>query len=211
MQLYIIRGAPNSRKAEAVVAHLGLDIELVELDIRAGEHKKDDYLALNPNGLVPTLVDGDFTLWESHAVMAYLADGAGAKTLYPTDLRARAEVNRWMNWAQAHFGRSIGPVLLERFLKPVLRKQEGDESVAEAALPAFHQAAAILEARLDETAAFVCGPDVTLADFCLASTEGFWRKIALPLEPYPAIRAWAARLDEVPGWRETAPPFIKED
>ena len=110
MQLYVIRGAPNSRKAEAVVAHLGLPVEQVELDIRKGEHKTADYLALNPNGLVPTLVDNDFILWESHAVMAYLADRFGAEGLYPKDLRLRAEVDRWMNWAQAHFGRAIGPI-----------------------------------------------------------------------------------------------------
>ncbi len=210
MQLYVIRGAPNSRKAEAVVAHLDLPVEQVELDIRKGEHKTENYLALNPNGLVPTLVDGDFKLWESQAIMTYLADRFEAESLYPKDLKARAEVDRWLCWSQGHFMRAWVPFLVERFLKPVLRQVEGDEAAVEAATPGFHAVTTILEKRLDETGSFICGDAVTLGDFALACAAGFWRKIELPLDPYPAIRAWAARLDDVPGWRETGPPQIKE-
>lgn len=110
MKLYIIRGAPNARKAEAVVHHLGIDLEFVELDILTGQHKKEPYLTINPNGLVPTLVEEDFVLWESHAIMIYLAERVGAESLYPNGLRKRADANRWLSWSQAQFGRAAGQV-----------------------------------------------------------------------------------------------------
>ena len=206
MKLYIIRGAPNARKAEAVVHHLSIALEMQELDIRSGEHKTGAYLAINPNGLVPTLVDGDFTLWESHAIMTYLADLTGADALYPKGLKERADVDRWLAWGQAHFGRAAGAIAWEGFMKRRLGRGETDPGVLAEGVDAFHGDAPILEARLAATGAFVCGPDVTLADFSLAATQGFWFKAGVPLEPYPAIRSWVSRLEALPAWQASAPP-----
>ena len=205
MQLYTVPITPNCRKVEAVVAHLGLELETRILDIAKGELKSADYLAVNPMGLVPALVDGDLKLWESHAIMTYLAELHQPNDLYPQDLKARADVDRWLCWSQGHFGRAVGTFLVERFLKPRLGRGETDPAAIERATTELERLAPILEARLAETGAFVCGSEVTLADFSLAATAGFWSLVEVPLGSYSAIRNWTARLDALPAWAATVP------
>ncbi len=205
MQLYTVPITPNCRKVEAVIAHLGLDLETRILDIAKGELKSNDYLAVNPMGLVPALVDGDLKLWESHAIMTYLAELHRPNDLYPQDLKARADVDRWLCWNQGHFQRAVATFLIERFLKPRLGRGETDQAAIERATTDLERLAPILEARLAETRAFVCGSGVTLADFSLAATAGFWSLVEVPLGSYPAIRDWTARLDALPAWAATEP------
>src|SRR5256885_2142070 len=95
MKLHTFVGSPHSHKAEAVVSHLGLDVQIVHHDLRGGELAGADYVALNPNAMVPLLVDGSFKLWESNAIMQYLADTAGDNSLFPRDPQIRADIARW--------------------------------------------------------------------------------------------------------------------
>ena len=117
MKLHAVIGSPNSRKVEAAISHLGLGgIEREYLDFFAGELGAQDYLRLNPNGMVPTLVDGALTLWESNAIMQYLADKAGGRsgeTLFPRDPARRADVVRWQCWELAHFNKAFGVIAFE--------------------------------------------------------------------------------------------------
>ncbi len=94
MTYYGVIGSPNSRNVEAVINHTGLPVERKYLGFFDGDLKTPEYLALNPNGKVPSLTDGDFVLWESNAIMQYLADKAGDAALFPKDLRQRADVVR---------------------------------------------------------------------------------------------------------------------
>src|SRR5437868_2922509 len=98
MRLYVHRLSPNALKAMITAEHCGSPVELVDVDLGGGEQRGDPYRAINPNGLVPALVDGDFTLWESNAIMQYLAEKAGNRTLWPDDARGRADVSRWQLW-----------------------------------------------------------------------------------------------------------------
>src|SRR5262249_9043702 len=77
-------------------------------DFVAGDLRTADYVALNPNGMVPLLVDGAFRLWESNAIMQYLADKAGSDALFPRDPQKRADVVRWQFWEVAHFNKAFG-------------------------------------------------------------------------------------------------------
>jgi glutathione S-transferase len=210
MKLYIIPGAPNCRRAEAVVHHLGANIDIEALDPRSGALRRDDFLAINPNGLVPVLEDGDFMLWESHAIMLYLANLHEAADLYPADLKARADVDRWLAWSIAHFNRAVGAVVWEIVAKPFFGLGEADAEAVAKGKESFHRCAPILEARLAETGAFVHGQGVTLADYSLATFEAYWRAAGLPLDPYPAIRAWGTRLGEIEAWRKSAPPTARD-
>jgi glutathione S-transferase len=88
MILHTFVGSPNSRKVEAVILHLGLEVEIRNHDLFKGELRAPDYLAINPNAKVPTLVDGNFKLWESVAIMQYLAEKSGDDTLFPRNPRA---------------------------------------------------------------------------------------------------------------------------
>ena len=94
-----------------------LDDQLV--DLSRGEQRTPDYLALNPTGRTPTLVDGDFVLWESNAIMQYLASGK-PNALLPDDARTRADIARWQSWQLAHWGKeACQPLMFERVVKAV--------------------------------------------------------------------------------------------
>ena len=101
MKLYGFPGSPNTWKVRAVAAHLGLAVQDVLVDLGKGEQRAPDYLALNPTGRTPTLVYGDFVLWESAAIMQYLATQK-PNALWPEDTRTRADIMRWQSWHLQH-------------------------------------------------------------------------------------------------------------
>ncbi|MCM3267142.1 glutathione S-transferase N-terminal domain-containing protein, partial [Streptomyces thermoviolaceus] len=100
MQLYGDRGSSNTRRVLTVARHLQLDVEFIFVNLFAGENRTAAYLALNPNGTIPTFVDGDVVLFEASAIMIYLAEKAGS-ALWP-DGAARFETLKWMFWAAEH-------------------------------------------------------------------------------------------------------------
>ncbi len=118
MKLYNLPGSPNGRKVEAVINHLGLKVNVVYLDFAKRDTQQPEFLALNPNGLVPVLVEGDFRLWESNAIMQYLVAKAGGSSLFPEDPTIRADITRWQIWEQAHFNKAFGTLVFESVIKP---------------------------------------------------------------------------------------------
>ncbi|MEM6273692.1 MAG: glutathione S-transferase family protein [Myxococcota bacterium] len=207
MKLYLALGSPNCRKVQAVVHQLGLSIDTEYLDPSKGEHKAPGFMELNPNGMVPLLTDGTFQLWESHAIMQYLCDTAGDTELFPRDPNARADIARWQCWELAHFGNHLSRALLERVFKPFAGAgaPDPDESVVGRSLEAFATFAQILDHRLEDRS-FVCGSTVTLADFSLGAQLGLASYGRVDLTPYPNLRRWVARLDEVDAWAASAMP-----
>src|SRR5260370_1696536 len=118
MKLYTFVGSPNGRKVEAVISHLGLDIEIEYRDFFAGALRSPDFIALNPNAMVPTLVDESFILWESNAIVQYLADKADSEELFPRDRQKRADITRWQFWEAGHFNKAFGTLAVEAVAKP---------------------------------------------------------------------------------------------
>jgi len=88
----------NCKKVLAGLDLIGAKYELVHVDYFKAEQKEAAYLALNPNSSLPTMVDGDFVLWESNAILQYAADKTGNDAAYPKDLKTRADINRWLLW-----------------------------------------------------------------------------------------------------------------
>src|SRR5574337_1935568 len=117
MKLYYSPLSSNSRKVRMVAALLDISLELHNVELPKGEQRTPQYLAINPMGKVPVLVDGDFVLPESAAIMIYLAESKPGNTLYPADRHARAEVNRWLFWAANHFSPAAVALVFEKFLK----------------------------------------------------------------------------------------------
>src|SRR5689334_371466 len=103
MKLYFHPGSANARKARMAAALLNIDLDLQLVDVFAGAHKKPEYLAINPNGMVPTLDDGGFVLWESNAIAQYLASTKPNSDLFPSDIKTRADISRWQCWDLAHW------------------------------------------------------------------------------------------------------------
>ncbi|MEQ9324626.1 MAG: glutathione S-transferase family protein [Polyangiaceae bacterium] len=204
MKLHVVRASHNCRRALATAHHLGLDVEVVDVDLASGGHKAPEYLAINPNGKVPTLVDGDLHLWESNAIMQYVASKKPGNELWPDDPRARAEIVRWQFWEANHLSNGTGGLTFQRVFKPFVLKQEPDEAAIAKATETFHTFAPVLNAQL-EGRKFVTGDALTLADFSVGANFSFAKPAQFPLQDYPHVRAWLDRLDEVPAWNETAP------
>ena len=115
MKYFYNPGSSNSRRVEAVIRHLGrTDIEMVLLNHFAGEHRTPEFEAINPNFKIPALQEDDFTLWESNAMMQYIADGTD---LYPDDAKTRADISRWQFWTSFNFGPTTAALIFERAFK----------------------------------------------------------------------------------------------
>jgi glutathione S-transferase len=203
MKLYSVQLSNNCRRVNATLAHLGIEVELVEPSLASGDIKKPEYLALNPNGKVPTLVDGDFVLWESRAIMQYVASKKPGNELWPNDARRQADIARWQFWEAVHLSPGTTPFAFEKLFKPIFLKQQPDEAALAAGAKAFHVAAPVLDAQL-KGKDFVLGK-LTLADFSVGACFSYAEPAGLPWGDYTHIRAWWARLNEVPAWKSTAP------
>ena len=202
MDFYTNPASPNCRKVDAVAKQLGIELNCKPVDIAGGENKTPAYLTLNPNGKVPTLVDGDVTLWESNAICCYIA-AKSDNTLWPKS-NARYDILRWQSWELAHFGAVTGELTFERMIKPMIGGTT-DEARCAVLEPQFHRFATVLNDHLDGKMYLVDG-NVTIADFCVAAPLTYAVPGRLPVEAYGNIRSWLSALDEQPGWRGSSPP-----
>jgi glutathione S-transferase len=203
MQLYYFE-TPNPRKVCATAKHLGLPLDYVKLNAAKLEHRSPAHLARNPNGKVPVLVDGETHLWESAAIMAYLAAKTGSDMWPAGDAVRQAEIMRWVMWDAFNFTPKVGQIYYQRHIKPKFGLGVPDEAAIEAAAPGLHSAAKLLDAHLAGRE-YVAGRNLSIADFCLAATLPHAEEIRLPLEPYGNIRRWHDGLMKIPAWRDPWP------
>ena len=204
MKLYGFPPSPNTWKVRAVAAHLGVSLEFEFVDLAKGQQRTPEYLALNPTGRTPTLVDGDFTLWESTAIMQYLGDRK-SNTLWPNDARVRADIMRWQSWQLQHWSKeACEPLIFQRLVKKFMNLGPPDAAVVEKGTEAFNREARVLDAHLAKQP-YLVGTGVTLADFSVAAPLVYMKEAELPVAPYPHLRDWFGRVFALPAWRETAP------
>jgi glutathione S-transferase len=201
MKLYLNPLSPNVLRVRLTVAALGLDVEEKVVDFTKGEHKSPEFLALNANGAVPTLVDGDFVLSESRAIMQYLASKKPESGLLPRDEAQRADVTRWQFWDAAHFSPQLGTLAFERLIKGMMGLGEPDAAKIQDALAGFRRFAAVLDKRLDGRT-YVVGSTLTLADLTLASSLMYAKQVDAPLAEFPNVLSWFGRIRELEAWRK---------
>jgi glutathione S-transferase len=207
MKLYGFPPSPNTWKVRAVAAHLGLRPDFEFVDLTRGQSRIAEFLALNPTGRTPVLVDGDFTLWESNAIMQYLASRT-PNALWPNEARIRADIMRWQSWQLAHWSKEgCEPLLFERLVKKIMNLGAPDPAVVAKGTENFHREARVLDAHLAKQS-YLVGKEPTLADFSVAAPLFHAQAAELPLAPYPHIRDWFERVSALPVWRETAPPAV---
>lgn len=207
MKLKYVVGSPNCRKVHAVIDHLGLAVEFDYLDFFAGDLRSPDYAGLNPNAMVPTLVDGDFVLWESNAINTYLASRQPTP-LFPEAPRARADVVRWLCWELAHYNRALGVLAFETVAKPAFMKMEPDTAAVELARRDLERFAPVLERHLAGRR-YLVGDGITLADYAVGHLEGFRRMVPFDWSRYPQVNAYYGRIGDAPHWAATAPPDLE--
>jgi glutathione S-transferase len=206
MKLYGFPPSPRTWVVRAVAAQLGIPVEFEFVDLTKGQQHAAEYRALNPTGRAPTLVDGDFKLWETTAITHYLA-GQKPTTLWPDNVRTRADIVRWQSWTLAHWEKeTCAPLLFERIVKQILGAGPPDEAVVAKALENFARDAKLLDAHLARQP-YLVGTSLTLADFSVAGPLLYAERAALPVADYPKLREWFGRVAALPCWQATAPQF----
>jgi glutathione S-transferase len=203
MKLYYNPLSPNVRRVRLTAAVLGIQLEEKQLDFAKGEHKNPEYLALNPNGAVPTLVDGDFVLTESRAIMQYLAAKKPESGLLPRDEAGRADVTRWQFWDASHFAPQMGTLGFEKMFKSMMGLGEPDAGKIQDALGNFRRFAGVLNKRLDGKK-YIVGDSLTVADLTLASSLMYAKQVEAPVAEFPNVQAWFSRITELDGWKKTS-------
>ena len=202
LKLHVFPPSPRSFKVLAVAHHLGLEYQLALCDLTKGEQKSTSYAALNPNQRVPALEDGEFKLWESNAIIQYLATQKPESGLLPGDEPSRADVARWQFWESTTWDPACAILVFERAVKKFFGGGAPDPVEVEKGLQRFHRAAKVLDAHL-RGRTYVCGKRLTLADFAIAADLTMAEPAQLPLESYGEIRRWAAILADLPAWQRT--------
>ena len=203
MRLYTNPVSSNARRATLVAEHLGIPLDIVEVNLMSSDDRRG-LTELNPNNKIPVLADGDFVLWESCAIMQYLADQVSGHDLYPQDLQTRVDVNRWMFWSSQHFAPAIGIFTWENLWKGVVGAGPADPAELARGNEEFASSAAVLEAHLTARK-WVLGETLTLADFAIAAPLMYIDRARLPMERYPNVLAWYARVEALPAWKNTEP------
>jgi glutathione S-transferase len=193
----------HCRRVTMLIHELGLHVEMKNIDFMKGEHQQPEFMRHNPNAKVPVLEDGGLWLWESNAIMTYLADKAPHNALYPTEAKGRADVNRWLFWESAHFGQACNRLIFERMLKPMMMKQQPDPTLVADGEASFKRFAAVLNGQL-EGREYVCGAP-SIADFALATALMYREQAGMNTSSFRHIQAWLGRVESRDSWKKTAP------
>jgi glutathione S-transferase len=205
MKLFFHPLSGNSRRVLLVATQLEVPLERIVVDLNQGEQKQAAHLARNPNGHVPVLDDDGFLLWESRAIMVYLADKTPGQTLMPSEARARADVNRWLFWCAAHMAPANTVLVRENFVKVVTGRGPADPVELARGEALIAQYAPVLDAQLAGKQ-WVTQDRLTLADFSLAASFALAGPARLPIGSYKNLCAWLERVQELDAWKRTAPP-----
>ena len=204
MKLHVFPPSPNARKVLFVAQHLGVPHEIEMVDLGKGQQRTPEYLKLNPNGVMPTLTDGDFVLWESEAIMQYLCSKKPGQTLWPSDPRKQADVSRWQFWVLANWAPACGTLLFENMVKGMFGGGAPDPARVADGEARVQKYGKILDDHL-EGRKFVVGDSLTLADVSNAVFLAFAGPARLPVRDWKEIQRWSASLNDIPAWKATAP------
>lgn len=202
MKLYVHPASPNVRAVAVTAALLDIPLEKLQVDVLAGAQRQPDYLAINPNGLFPVLVDGDFVLWETVAIMQYLASQGNSNKLYPDDARIRADITRWQCWNLAHWSPALRTYIFENLFKKMKGLGAADPVAINDGAETYHRHANVLDQHLAHHD-YLIGNNITLADISVASYLMYAQRAQIPLANYAHIRRWFAQIEALSAWQST--------
>jgi glutathione S-transferase len=201
--LYATPLSANGRKVLAVSKHLGLEPDVKIVDVYAGEGRTPEYLAINPLGKIPTLVDGRLTVWESNAVLQYMVEAHGGNRLWLREAKARAAVARWLYWETSEWQPALMQVLTGFVARELGLLDESAPVTLNWVDPRFRAQAEFLEAHL-RGREYLALDELTIADFSVAAMMMYVRRAFFPFSEFPAIAAWYERIEALEAWRATA-------
>jgi glutathione S-transferase len=189
--------SPNTRRALFALEELGETYELVPVDLMAGQQRTEAYLALNPTGRVPTLVDGSFVLWESNAILEYLAAKRPDKRLGPESPAERGEISRWAFMNAAHLSPNVARIFAHTIRLP--EDQRIPRLVDEARVEVDRSLKA-MGARLEGREWLL--DRFSLADIAVAPTLSAAPMLGIDLGRFPSVAEWMKRIGARPAWQK---------
>lgn len=190
------RNSINVQKVLWCCGELGLNFRRIDAGREFGGNDTPEYRQLNPNGLVPTIDDDGFVLWESNAIVRYLAAKHGAHILYPTDLRSRFDIERWMDWHATTLWPALRPVFFG--LIRTLPEQR-DAAAMRAAQEEAERAFSILNRQLSGRE-FITGDTFTIADIPLGIATYRWFALEIDRPSLPDLEEWHRRFQARPAF-----------
>jgi len=204
MKLYHHPASTTSRPVLLFAAESGIALDTQVVDLFIGEHLGAEYTAANPNRLVPLLEDGEFRLTESAAILKYLADHAGSPA-YPRELRERARVNERMDWFNTQLARDLA----YGFVYPqIFPNHHREQPALQRGTLQWHRGRAqqwlqVLDQHLIGPANdFVCGKDITIADYQGSALVALGEVARLDYAPYPNVGRWLGRMKSLANWKQ---------
>lgn len=199
--LYDIKESPHCRKVRLLAAELGIKLNTVVKDPRTLETRSSDFLAKNPNGRVPTLEENGLYLWESPAILKYLAAKVPERGLCGKDARTQALVDQWLFWWASGPEAAIDMLAWEMIIKPMVLNEPGkDPAVMNEAYARINRYLPVLDKQL-ESRDYVVGP-LSVADFAIGPRfDRAPELLKFDVAPYKNIAAWLARLRARPYWQ----------
>ena len=188
----------NVQKVMWAIGELGLEHERVDIGGPFGKNKEAAYLAMNPNGLVPTLEDGDAMIWESNSIVRYLATKYGAGKLEPADLKTRALASQWMDWQLTVAGPAIGPAFMGLIRTP---PEKRDAAAIAASQQRTAEAMKMFDTNLSKRA-YAAGENFSMGDIPVGiMVYRFWQLV--PDRPsLPNLERWYKQIETRPGFRD---------
>ena len=197
LKVYGRRSSGNVQKVLWCLAELGLDHEVEEVGGTFGRNKEPAYLAMNPNGLVPTLVDGDFVLWESNTIVRYLDRAYGMGKLSGGTAKSAALAERWMDWQLTIMAPAQTPMFIQLYRTA---PENRDPGVIERSRQANAAAFQLIEDHLGQQK-FIAGDSLTVGDIPVGIHLHRWMQMPIERPKMPKVEAWYQRLVERPGYR----------
>ena len=188
----------NVKKALWCAEELGLKYDRVDAGMQFGVTKTPEYMKMNPNSLVPTIEDEGFVLWESHSIVRYLSAKHGMGKLCPADLKARADIERWMDWAFT-FQRAMRDVFWG-LIRTSPEKRDA-KAIEEGRVASNRLAAEVLERSLEKKD-YVGGKIFTMGDIPLGAEVQRWMRCSIERPKLPNVEAWFARLGQRPAFKK---------
>ncbi len=202
LKIYAFPLSPRSFKPLWAANHLGLEYELVPVNLGTGEQRKAEFLAINPNARTPALDHDGYAIWESNAMVEYLASLKPEAGLVPVDTRGRLNVTKWLYWESAHWDQACAIFAFERYVKKLFQRGEPDQAKIAEGEEQIARLGQVLDGVLGKTR-YVAGEKFTIADLSLGASMTMADKANFPLEPFRNIQRWGADIASLPSWKKT--------
>jgi glutathione S-transferase len=182
----------NVQKVLWTLDELKVPYERIDAGLHFGVVNTPEYRKLNPNGKVPTINDDGLVLWESNAIVRYLAAKHGGGTLWPNDLKLRADSDRWMDWITDSVQLAVGPMFLQLVRTPAEKR---DTKVIDASVQKADALFPILDAALADRD-FIAGRSLTIGDIPIGVFTHRWLALQIPRAKVPNVEAYYERLKQ---------------